>query len=264
MSQGGSRSAFARLRSLDPITIAGGIALLLALIGVWWLFSASVSPLLYPSPIRVITALGEMARTGELWDAIASTALTFGVGLASGVLVGLVLGLLVAESRVAGSIVNPIATALYATPVIVMVPLVIIWFGVDVMGRIFVVFLGTVIPMYINAEAGFRSARRDLVEVARSFGAGRATVLREVTIPGAVPFIMTGLKIAVGRALGSVVVAEIFLDLSGLGGLIQTSVGLLRVDKMIGAALILAVAGAVLMYLTNRLENRFDAWRSNR
>jgi NitT/TauT family transport system permease protein len=264
MSHGDSRRTAGWLRAIDPITLGGAVALLLVLIGAWWLFSASVSPLLYPSPIRVVTALVEMTRTGELGEAVASTAFTFGIGLGSGVLVGLVLGLLVAESRVAGSIVNPIATALYATPVIVMVPLVIIWFGVDVMGRIFVVFLGTVIPMYINAEAGFRSARRDLVEVARSFGARRGTVLRDVTLPGAVPFIMTGLKIAVGRALGSVVVAEIFLDLSGLGGLIQTSVGLLRVDKMIAAALILALAGALLMFLTNRLESRFDAWRSAR
>jgi len=262
MTDGSLRTVAGRSLWRDPATLAGAAGLFVALLLIWWWFSASVSPLLYPSPAAVVNAFFEMLVTGELWRATMSTALTFSIGLGLGVIVGISAGLLVAESPLAGSIVNPIATAVYAIPVIVMVPLIIIWFGVDVFGRIFVVFLGTVIPMYLNSEAGFRSARRDLVEVARSFGAGRTTLLREVVIPGAVPFIMTGLKISVGRALGSVVVAEIFLDLSGLGGLIQTSVGLLRVDKMIAATLVLAIAGALLMYATTRLEERFDAWRS--
>jgi ABC-type nitrate/sulfonate/bicarbonate transport system permease component len=253
-----------RVPRFDRVTLVWGVAVLSALIVGWWIFSISVNPLVFPSPYSVLRAFIDMAVSGELWVASASTIVTFAVALAAAIVLGIGLGLLVAESRLAGSIANPIATALYATPVIVLVPLVIIWFGVGDLGRIMIVFLGAVIPIYINAETGFRNARRDLVEVARSFGAKRGLMLTEVVIPGAIPYIMTGLKIGVGRALGSVIIAEIFLNLSGLGGLIQTSVAYLRVDKMIAASLLLALGGTLLMLATTRLENRFDAWRSAR
>lgn len=249
---------------VDGMTLAGSALLLAVLLVGWWAFSAAVNPLLFPSPAAVVTALVDLSMSGRLWAAGLATLITFTVSLAASIVVGIALALLVAESDVAGRVANPIATALYATPVIVLVPLVIIWFGVGDLGRMVIVFIGAVIPIYINAEAGFRSARQDLVEVARSFGARRLLTMREVIIPGATPFIMTGLKIGVGRALGGVIVAEIFLDLSGLGGLIQTSVAYLRVADMIAAALVLAVAGALLMYATSRLESHFDAWRTTR
>lgn len=247
----------------DPATIVGSIVLLGALLLGWWAFSAAVNPLLFPSPVAVVLAFGEMLSTGELGEAALSTLSTFSIALALSIVFGIGLGLLVASSRLAGAVVNPYATALYATPVIVLVPLIIIWLGVNEYGRIAIVFIAGVIPIFINAEAGFRNARLDLVEVSRSFGVRGTLLLREVSIPSAMPFIMTGIKIGVGRALGGVIVAELFLDLSGLGGLIQTSAVYFKVDKMIAASLVLALGGVLIMYIATRLENRFDAWRTH-
>jgi NitT/TauT family transport system permease protein len=253
-----------RVRRWEPATLAWSCAALVALLLVWWWFSAAVDPRLFPSPVAVVLAFVEMLGSGELAAASLSTLTTFALSLTMAILVGIAAGLLVANSRLAGAVVNPYATALYATPVIVLVPLVIIWLGVNEMGRVAIVFLAAVIPIYINAEAGFRNARLDLIEVSRSFGVRGWLLVREVTIPSALPFIMTGIKIGVGRALGGVIVAELFLDLSGLGGLIQTSAVYFKVDKMIAASLVLALGGVLFMSIATRLENRFDAWRTTR
>lgn len=228
----------------------------------WWVFSESVDPLLFPSPLRVIQAYDEMLGTGELLSALWTTAWTFTVSTALAVIVGLGLAMVVVRSSFMESIINPYMLALYATPVIVLVPLIILWIGVGDVGRITLVFIGAFIPIYINAEEGLRNVRDDLVEVAASFGASRREVVREVVVPGAMPFIAAGLRIGLGRALAAIVVAEIFLSLTGLGGLIQTSVGYLRVDKMIAAALVLSAAGVATMAAMTRLEARLEPWRA--
>jgi ABC-type nitrate/sulfonate/bicarbonate transport system permease component len=233
-----------------------------AFVGGWWAFSATVDPLLFPSPPRVVRAYGEMLANGELLAAASTTAWTFAVSMALAIVAGLGLALLSTRSRVMGSVIDPYLLALYSTPVIVLVPLIILWIGVGHIGRITLVFIGAFIPIYINTVDGLRNVRQDLVEVAASFGGSRRDVVREVVIPGAMPFIAAGLRIGLGRALAAIVVAEIFLSLTGLGGLIQSSVGYLRVDKMIAAALVLSAAGIVTMALMSRLEARLEPWRS--
>ncbi len=203
-----------------------------------------------------------MLDSGELQSAMFTTAWTFAVSMALAVVAGLALAFVAASSRTAASIINPYMLALYSTPVIVLVPLIILWIGVGHVGRISLVFIGAFIPIYINTEEGLRNVRQDLVEVASSFGASRREQVREVVIPGAMPFIAAGLRIGLGRALAAIVVAEIFLSLTGLGGLIQSSVGYLRVDKMIAAALVLSIAGIVTMALMSRLEARLEPWRT--
>ncbi|WP_162606620.1 ABC transporter permease [Jiangella asiatica] len=238
------------------------LATLAVFLGCWLLFSASVDPLLFPSPVRVVEAYREMLETGELVGAAWTTAWTFAVSMVLAVVAGLALALLAVRSGVLGSIIDPYLLALYATPVIVMVPLIILWIGVGDVGRITLVFIGAFIPIYVNAEEGLRNVRADLVEVTASFGASRRDVVREVVIPGALPFIAAGLRIGLGRALAAIVVAEIFLSLTGLGGLIQASVGYLRVDKMVAAALVLSAAGILTMALMSRLEKRLEPWRT--
>lgn len=238
------------------------ILALAVFVGGWWVFSASVDPLLFPTPPRVIDAYREMLGTGELLSAAWVTAWTFAVSLALAVVAGLGLALVAVRSSILGSIIDPYLLALYATPVIVLVPLIILWIGVGDLGRITLVFIGAFIPIYVNAEEGLRNIRDDLVEVATSFDASRREIVREVVIPGAMPFIAAGLRIGLGRALAAIVVAEIFLSLTGLGGLIQTSVGYLRVDKMVAAALVLSAAGIATMALMSRLEARLEPWRT--
>lgn len=237
-------------------------SIVLMLLGGWWIFAASVNPLLFPTPPRVWDAYLEMLASGELLTAASTTAWTFGVSLAIAITAGLAVALLAARVPAVASVTDPYIVALYSTPVIVMVPLIILWIGVGDLGRITIVVVGAFPPIYINAVDGLRDARPDLLEVAASFGASERDLLREVIVPGALPYLAAGLRIALGRALAAIVVAEIFLSLSGLGGLIQSSVGFLRIDKTIAAALLLSAAGTITMKVMTRLERRLEPWRT--
>ncbi|MEZ4522960.1 MAG: ABC transporter permease subunit [Thermomicrobiales bacterium] len=117
---------------------------------------------------------------------------------------------------------SPYIEALYATPRVVIVPLIILWSGIGDTGRLVLVVMGTFIPIMVNTTIGIQNARRDLIEVGYAFGANERQLVWHAILPGAVPYIIAGVRVGIGRALVGVVIAEIFLDLTGLGGLIQT------------------------------------------
>jgi NitT/TauT family transport system permease protein len=183
------------------------------------------------------------------------------VGYVLSVVVGLAMGILLGRSRRLAELVEPYIDAVYATPRVVIVPLVIIWFGVGYVGRVFIIWIGTVIPIILNTAIGVRNARPDLIEVARSFGASERDLIRHVIIPGSVPYIVAGLRIAAGRALVGVIVAEIFLDLTGLGGIIQTESQFFRTANMLVAVAVVAALGAVIIGSLGALERRFASWK---
>jgi NitT/TauT family transport system permease protein len=160
-------------------------------------------------------------------------------------------------------VVEPYIDAIYATPRVVLVPLVIVWFGVGYTGRLFVIWLGTVIPIIINTAIGVRNARPDLVEVAKAFGANERQLARHVIMPGSLPYIVAGLRIAAGRALIGVIVAEIFLDLTGLGGLIQTESQYFRTAPMLAGVFVIGLLGVLFIGALGRLERRFMSWRED-
>jgi NitT/TauT family transport system permease protein len=232
------------------------------LLAAWWLFAASVNPLLFPSPPRVIEAYGRLIENGELQSAIWVTSSTYAISVSMAIVVGVVGGFVVANAPKVAIAVDPYVDIVYATPVVAIVPLVIVWLGVGDAGRIVITFIGAVIPIYINAVSGFRDIRHDLIEVATSFGASRSVLVREVVLPGAVPHIVTGLRVGLGRALGAVIVAEFFLALTGLGGIIRKGVALLRMDEMVAAAALLSIGGVVLMMVMTRIESRLSPWRA--
>jgi NitT/TauT family transport system permease protein len=159
-------------------------------------------------------------------------------------------------------LLEPYVDAVYATPRVVIVPLVIIWFGVGYVGRVFLIWLGTVIPIILNTAIGVRNARPDLVEVARSMGASERDLIRHVIMPASVPYVVAGLRIGAGRALVGVIVAEIFLDLTGLGGIIQTESQYFRTANMLAAVIVVAALGAIIIGSLGGLERRFQSWKA--
>lgn len=238
------------------------VALVIFLVA-WELFARSVNPILFPAPIKVIKSYGELYRSGELVPAFFTTMQTLTIGFLLSAVVGILGGVIIGRAPLIGSILDPYIEAIYATPRVVITPLVIIWFGVGDSGRLFIVFIGTFIPILMNTAIGVRNARPDLIEVGRSFGASEPELVRHVILPGAVPYLIAGLRIGVGRALIGVVIAEIFLDLTGLGGLVQINASYFRVDRMIAVVLILAAIGTLLMVSLGRLEARFSPWRAD-
>lgn len=241
------------------LPVLGGLVFLSA----WEVFGRSVDPILFAPPSRVARALWSLTVSGRLHRASLVTLNALMVGYILSVGVGLVVGVIFGRRNVLARVVEPYIDAIYATPRVVIVPLVILWFGVGYSGRVFLIWLGTVIPIILNTAIGVRNARPDLVEVARSFGANERQLARHVTMPGSIPYIVAGLRIAAGRALVGVIVAEIFLDLTGLGGLIQTEAQYFRTAPMLAAVFVIGVMGSVFIGGLGLIERRLAPWKES-
>lgn len=229
----------------------------------WELFGRATNPILFSPPSRVAGAFVDLTASGRLPRALLTTLNTLLVGYALSVVVGLVGGVLLGRKARLAQVVEPYIDAVYATPRVVIVPLVILWFGVGYTGRLFIIWLGTVIPIILNTAIGVRQARPDLVEVARAFGASERQLIRHVIVPASVPYIVAGLRIAAGRALVGVIVAEIFLDLTGVGGIIQTESAYFRTANMLAAVIVVAALGAVFIGGLGLVERRFASWKES-
>lgn len=228
----------------------------------WEIMGRLTNPILFAPPSRVAESFVTLTANGRLPEALLvslqSLAAGFVLALVSGLVIGVVLGLNPTLARV----VEPYIDAIYATPRVVLIPLVILWFGVGFWGRLFIIWIGGVVPIIFNTAHGVRNARKDLVEVARSFQASQWQTVRHVILPGAVPYVMGGLRIAAGRLLLGVVIAEIFLDLTGVGGIIQTESAYFRTANMLVGVLVFAVLGVVMMVAFDLLEKKFSAWKA--
>lgn len=228
----------------------------------WEIVGRRTNPILFAPPTRVAESFVTLTANGRLPEALLvslqSLAVGFVLALVSGLVVGIVLGMNPTLARV----VEPYIDAVYATPRVVMIPLVILWFGVGFWGRLFIIWIGGVVPIIFNTAHGVRNSRRDLLEVAQAFQASKWQTVWHVIMPGAVPYIMGGLRIAAGRLLLGVVIAEIFLDLTGVGGIIQTESAYFRTANMLVGVLVFAVLGVLMMVAFDLLEKKFSAWKA--
>lgn len=229
----------------------------------WEIAGRASDPILFAPPTRVVSAFVDLMASGRMPRAMLISANAFTVGFLASVLVGIPVGVLFGRMPRLARVLEPYVDAVYATPRVVIIPLVILWVGVGYTGRVFVIWLGTVIPIILNTAVGVRNSRPDLIEVATSFGIDERDLIRHVILPGAVPYVIAGLKIAAGRALIGVVIAEIFLDLTGVGGIIQTEASFFRVAPMLAAVMVFGVFGTLLLSAMDRVEQRFSAWKGH-
>jgi NitT/TauT family transport system permease protein len=140
-------------------------------------------------------------------------------------------------------------------------PLVIIWLGIGVLSKIGIIFLGAVFPLLINTRDGVKTTPANLLTAARSFGASEWMIFRSVVLPSTVPFILTGLRLAVGRALIGVMVGELYAATAGIGFMITVAGATFQTDKVFVGVLIFAISGMTLTAVLDRIEHRFDKWR---
>ncbi len=245
--------------------ILGGTSVVLAL-ALWQaLWSAGkISPLFFTGPSKVVTRFGEEWTQGRLKaDMIYSgTNFAIGVGLAIGA--GVVIGVIIGWYRRLGMIVEPFLTALYATPRVALVPLILIWFGIGIWSKVFIVFINAFFPVLINTIGGVRAIDADLVRTARVFRASDWQIFTTIVIPGSVPFILTGVRQAVALGLIGVVVGEMFAGSEGIGYMTNYGGQTLSTDTVFLGVVIIAFAGVVLTWLAEQLERRFSRWRPER
>jgi NitT/TauT family transport system permease protein len=220
--------------------------------------------LFFTVPSRIFATLWQMLATGTIWAPLGVSAAAFAIGLGLAIAAGLPLGILLGRSATLNAMFDPFVTALNATPRLVFLPLLMLWLGIGLWSKVAVVFLGALFPLLINTHEGVRNADRLLINVVRSFGANRWDVARLVVIPNALPFIMVGLRLAIGRAILGVVVAEFFGAQDGLGVVMVRAASSFNVDIVFAGLVVFAALSLVMTGLVKILEDRMSRWRPQR
>lgn len=217
--------------------------------------------LFFTTPSQVVLAFVELVRTGEFQRHFSVSAVEFLLGLGGAVAVGLPLGVALGRSRTLDDLLDPYVTALNATPRIVWIPLLILWFGIGIWSKVVIVFIGALFPLLINTYEGVRNTDRILVNVVRSFGAGEWQVARKVVLPQALPYIVAGLRLAIGRAILGVVVGEFFGASRGLGFLIASAASNYKPDVMFAGVIVFMALSLLLTLSVQAVEARLARWR---
>src|SRR5262245_35341880 len=259
--------------------ILGGLMVVLFLVAWegfergWWaqalqpLLGASAArfqlkPIFISSPTLVAQAAWRMFFvTGEAWRDLAWSGLGYTLGLALAIVVGVPLGLAAGWYRRLSYAVEPLLAAFNATPQVAFLPLIVIWVGTGLPARILIIFLLAVLPIAINAHAAVRTTDPRLVKVAASFSASDWRLFRTVVLPSALPFLLAGLRLAVGRGMIGVVVGEIYGSAAGIGAMISQAGARFQTDKVFVGVLTIVAVGVILVEIVQRIERRVEAWR---
>jgi taurine transport system permease protein len=258
-----------RRRRLDTTLIISGLTII-ALILLWASASSLklVSPVFLPSPLTVLQSLGTVATIGFVDSTLAQHTLAslgriFGA-LAAAILIGVPAGVAIASSRVGKGVLDPIVEFLRPLPPLAYLPLVIIWLGIGEASKITVIALAMLPPVIISTAAGVRSASKDHVNAARSFGATRWQVLSHVILPSAVPSILTGTRIALGAGWSTLVAAELIAASRGLGFMIQSAAQFLVTDIVIAGIFVIAIIAFLFELIARLAERMLVPWASHR
>ncbi|MDR6665831.1 ABC transporter permease subunit [Rhizobium sp. 1399] len=251
-------------------TLAISLATIAVIIAGWSLASAygAVSPVFLPSPLVVAKSLANVAINGFVDSTLAehtlASLLRIFAALAVSLIIGVPAGLAIATSRIGKGILDPIVEFLRPLPPLAYLPLIIIWVGIGEASKVTVISLAMLPPIILSTASGVKSAPGDFVNAARSFGASRLQVLLHVILPGAIPSILTGTRIALGAGWSTLVAAELVAASQGLGFMIQSAAQFLVTDIVIGGIIVIAAIAFLLEILARLIERLFVPWAAHR
>lgn len=235
----------------------------IALLAAWqWASQCGLlSSRILPEPRAVLVAFATLAATGELWHHLGVSALRAAAGFLVGGGLGLVFGLLTGTSRVAEALFDSTLQMIRNIPALALVPLVILWFGIDEEAKLFLVATGVFFPVYLNAYAGIRSVDANLIEMARSYGLRGFSLYLHVILPGALPSILVGVRFALGFMWVILIVAETISASSGIGYMTMNAREFLQTDVVVVGILLYALLGKAADLLARGLEYAWLPWR---
>lgn len=237
------------------------LAFLALLLAGWTLAAALIPRNIVPTPLATFEAAQRLFAEGRLWLAIGDSLIVYGLGFALAIAVAVPLGVLMGGIRPLGKTLDIYVNALAATPRVAFIPLVIVLLGLGVEAKMFIVFLGAAMPILLNTYAGILNADDDLVEMAKSVGASRWRIFTRIAIPGALPFIMVGLRVGATIGLINTIVAELYTAVKGLGGLLALYGNTFRMAEYFVVVLVLAAIGVIATELLRHLQLRLERWR---
>lgn len=255
------RSRWRRLRPGSRAIVIGEAVLFLILwelvVGVFQL----VSVIFVPAPIRIVGALVELIRSGELASNGVYSAQNFVQGYAAAMVFGIVFGLVLGSSNILGHLVGPIAWSLYAMPIVAILPMTTIWFGFGAGPSIFLIFISAFLPMLLNTMSGVRTVDPSLIRAARVFGAGQLRLWTEIVLPSTVPFVLSGMRLALVAAYIALFVSEAEGGSRGIGAIVATASSRFLVDRAFAGVVVLVIASIMTVQLVTLFERRVSAWR---
>ena len=218
------------------------------------------NPLVLVGPFRVVQAFMNLFSRGVLARHVYATFVEFILGYLVGVVTGFGLGVAMALSRRAREILNPWVTIWYNAPIILLAPLFITAFGLGLVSKVVIVFIAAVFPVLFNTYTGMTTVDGRLVEAVRAFGGTRRQIFFKVTVPAALPLVMTGLRLSVGRALVGAIVSEFFGSRAGIGYLITAASEAFRTAEALVGVVLLAIGGYVTFEVLKYIERKIAPW----
>jgi ABC-type nitrate/sulfonate/bicarbonate transport system permease component len=247
----------------SAIDFACGAGVFVILFGTWELLSRSgiINPLFFSAPSRVLRAGEELVADGSLLKHIWASGEIFLLGFGMAVLFGVPIGVAIGWFKWANRAFSPLVSAFYTTPRIALMPLFIIWFGLGIGSKVALVFLSAIFPLIVNMQVAMVNLDQDLKRVGIAYGANQWQLFRTIALPISVPFLLTGLRLAMGRGLLGMVAAEVFGGSEGIGYLIEYAGATFRPDMVFVGVFIIAGFGIVMDRGLFFLNRRVDSWR---
>ncbi len=259
--QARARQAAAARRGRRRLSVLGiRLASLTVVLLVWQLGGQRIDPVLFTTPGAVASAAVQMVASGELWSYLFPSLVVLFVGLLISAVAGISVGLLLARFWALDVALDMYITFLYSTPTVALVPLIVLWVGFEATAKIVILFLFAFFPLVINTYQGVKNVDPRLLEVGRAFRCSERQLWTNIVLPAALPFIVTGLRLAVGRGLIGMVLADLYTAISGIGYLIVRSASTYRVDKMFVPIVVLGVLGITLTALLRAAERWVAPW----
>jgi ABC-type nitrate/sulfonate/bicarbonate transport system permease component len=244
----------------DHLRSVGAVSAV-AVLFLWEIFGRRVNPLFLSYPSAIARAFWQVLVSGEFQRQALVSLQVFAIGLSAALIVGIGLGLLMGRYRLAEYLLDPYVYAFDATPRVALIPILLLWFGLGMPSRIAIVFLSGLFPVLMNTFSGVRTVSAGLVDVGRAYGASEKELFSKIILPAALPFIMAGIRLAIGRALIGIITAEMFTAVTGLGALLIRYSSALATDKFFVPVIFLSVLGVILSSAVEKLQQRLAPWK---
>lgn len=248
------------MKSVNKPLVVKAVTLVLVL-GAWEIAGSYVNPLFLSSPSAISLAFVDLMRSGELPSAIANSLLSFFLGITLAISAGIAIGVAMGRIRMVEWVLEPYVNALYSTPSIALIPLFILWFGVGLTSKVIIIFTLSVFIVIINTFSGVKNLSQSVIDIGTAFAANERQIFWKVVLPAALPFIMTGLRLAVGRAVLAMIVAEFFTSIVGLGGMIVKYGNFFETAKMFVPIIVVSLLGVGFVELTKYIERKLAPWK---
>jgi sulfonate transport system permease protein len=254
------RAAIDRRSRRQLVNLTIRVASLATALALWQWVGSNIDPVLFTTPYKVALAAVDMIGSGELWTYLWPSLVVLAIGLSLAAVAGVAIGLLLARFWILDVALTVYITFLYSIPSVALVPLIVLWAGFETTAKVIILFMFAFFPMVINTYQGVKSVDPKLIEVGRAFRCSERQLWGNIVLPAALPFIVTGLRLALGRGLIGMVLADLYTAISGIGYLIVRTASTYQVNKMFVPIVTLGLLGVTLTALLRLVEKKVAPW----